>query len=145
VGQAVHWFKFDEFYQEVRRVGKIGGAIAVFSYGHLAPITPAIDAVLQAFYNQIQPIWTPEIEYVLQEYRTIPFPFEEVASPAIKMTATWEVSQLLGYLRSWSATRHYLSEHGADAIDGFERELIDVWGKSAIAIEWKLFLRVGRL
>jgi SAM-dependent methyltransferase len=144
VGQALHWFNFEAFYREVRRVGKRGGAIAVFSYGHLAPVSAAIDAVLQAFYQQIQPIWTPEIEYVVQEYQTIPFPFEEVTSPALKMTATWDVSQLLGYLRSWSATRHYLSQQGEGAIDEFERSLIDIWGIEQRTLEWKLFLRVGR-
>jgi ubiquinone/menaquinone biosynthesis C-methylase UbiE len=33
VPQAVHWFDFERFYREVRRVDKRNGIIAVWSYG----------------------------------------------------------------------------------------------------------------
>lgn len=149
VGMAVHWFNFEGFYQEVRRVGKSGGAIALFGYGDLEPLPlkdPA-NQILQAFYAQIRPTWAPEVQYVIDQYQTIPFPFVELSVPQFKMTANWTIEQLLGYFRSWSATRHYLAEHGENAIDEFEQNLASVWGdpQQAIPVEWPLFLRVGRL
>src|SRR5262245_26273424 len=39
VAQAVHWFDLTKFYAEVRRVGRAGGVLAVWSYG-LAKISP---------------------------------------------------------------------------------------------------------
>src|SRR5687768_7980730 len=33
VAQAVHWFDFDRFYDEVRRVARPGGIVAVWCYG----------------------------------------------------------------------------------------------------------------
>jgi ubiquinone/menaquinone biosynthesis C-methylase UbiE len=147
VGQAVHWFKFEEFYREVRRVGKVGGAIALFSYGGLAPISDRIDAALQAFMTQVQPLWSPEIEYVLQEYRTIPFPFVEIAGAPMRMSADWTVEQLLGFLKSWSATQRYLAKRGDRSLDQWVQAIATAWGnpEQIRQLEWKLFMRIGRL
>jgi SAM-dependent methyltransferase len=45
VAQALHWFDFDRFYAEVRRVLVPGGIIAAWSYGILQLQGPAVDAV----------------------------------------------------------------------------------------------------
>src|SRR5690606_23864417 len=35
VAQAIHWFDFDKFFQEVKRVGKPDSLLAVWGYGLL--------------------------------------------------------------------------------------------------------------
>lgn len=40
VGTAVHWFDFDPFYAEVRRVGKPGAVLAVWIHGQLVGHAP---------------------------------------------------------------------------------------------------------
>ena len=42
VAVAIHWFNFDEFYREVRRVLKPDGILAAWTY-NLAQISPEID------------------------------------------------------------------------------------------------------
>jgi ubiquinone/menaquinone biosynthesis C-methylase UbiE len=152
VGQAIHWFNFDRFYQEVRRVGKAGSTIAVWCYGVLELQQSSkvrdldrVNQLLQAFYREIDPIWAPEVKWVKEDYRTIPFPFEEVAAPSFSMTQNWTVDQVLQYFRTWSATQHYIAEHGEQSFMGFEQNLKKAWGEAIASIEWQLPLRVGRL
>jgi ubiquinone/menaquinone biosynthesis C-methylase UbiE len=44
VAQALHWFDFDKFYSNVKRVGKKDGIIAVWSYD-MHKINPQIDKI----------------------------------------------------------------------------------------------------
>jgi hypothetical protein len=41
---AVHWFDLERFYDQLNRVGKPGGVIAVWTY-HLPTIEPAVNRV----------------------------------------------------------------------------------------------------
>ncbi len=51
VAQAVHWFDFDKFYAEVKRVLKPNGVIAVWTYG-LPEVSPRVDkAVYQMLFR----------------------------------------------------------------------------------------------
>ena len=40
--------------------------------------------------------WLPETKLAAEGYRTIPFPFEEIAAPAFRMTHEWNMDQLRG-------------------------------------------------
>ena len=74
VATAVHWFDFDRFYAEVRRLLKPGGVIAVWSY-LLLRILPAVDAILDGYaHGFMGTYWPPERRYVNEAYQTIPFP-----------------------------------------------------------------------
>ena len=53
VGQAFHWFDFEAFNNEVRRVTKTGGIISIWGYG-LLKIEPGIDKIIEEFYYQIK-------------------------------------------------------------------------------------------
>jgi hypothetical protein len=79
--------------------------------------------------------------------RDLPFPFEELESPAFALEARWTLDQLVGYTRSWSATARYVTEHGRDPILEFERALRAHWGDltSRRVVTWPFVLRVGRV
>jgi SAM-dependent methyltransferase len=149
VGQALHWFDLDAFYREVRRVAKPDGAIAIIGYGYFelpqisAPISQAIDE----FYALIEPHWTPERQIVEARYQTVPFPFVEIATPDFWMTANWTADDLMGYLCTWSATQHYITQNGEDAIADLTERLQTAWVDPTIAlpIRWQIFLRIGYL
>lgn len=49
VGTAVHWFDFDRFYTEVRRVTKANGILAVWTYS-FPDIMPAVERWIENFY-----------------------------------------------------------------------------------------------
>lgn len=148
VAQALHWFDLPGFYAEVRRVLKPDGLLAVWTYGILHVAGETVDAPVQHFYHQVVgPYWPPERRHVETGYRELPFPFTEIPSPSIAMTADWTPRQLLGYLASWSATGRYRAQRGHDPITDLANALSPLWGDPAQArrVEWPLALRLGRL
>ena len=143
VAVAVHWFDFDAFYGAVRRVLRGGGALAVWTY-HLPVIDPAIDPILERYYREVLAgYWPPRIAYLEQKYRTLPFPFEELAPPHFEMEADWELDHLAGFLSSWSATQRYQAERGEHPLRVIWPDLERAWGEGPRHIRWPLYFRIG--
>jgi len=148
VAQAVHWFDFDRFYAEVRRVATPGAAIAVWSYGMNRVGDAGIDDTVDRFYRDVVgAYWPPERRLIEEGYRTIPFPFDELTPPVFDMTERWTLETMLGYLRTWSAVSRYREVHGADPVTPLGRELAPMWGAEddARQVRWPLAIRVGRV
>jgi len=147
VGQALHWFDFPAFYAEAARVLKPGGVLAAWCYG-LMQVSPAIDAAVWRLYEPITgAYWPPERRYVEEQYRTLPFPLDEIAAPPFAMEADWTLAQLTGYLGTWSAVQRYRKECGADPLALIADELAAAWGEAEIRrrVTWPLFMRVGQV
>jgi len=147
VAQALHWFDLDRFYTEAKRVLKPAGVIAVWTYGVLLVDDPQINERVQVFYRDtVGPYWPPERRHVETGYRELPFPFPEIAAPSVNMETPWNLPQLLGYLRSWSATGRYVAARGSDPVAALAQELEPLWGDPgrSRAMSWPLSLRVGR-
>jgi SAM-dependent methyltransferase len=148
VAQALHWLDLPRFYAEVRRVLVPGGVIAVWAYGALSvPDQPAVDALLRRFATQVVgPFWPAERQLVDTRYRTLAFPFAELAAPPLQLEQRWPLPHLTGYLRSWSATARYIARHRRDPVDDLTAQLEPLWGDPAQVrlVTWPLSLRVGR-
>ena len=147
VAQALHWFDHARYYAEVRRVLAPGGLVAAWSYAD-CHVAPAVDAVKNHLYVDLTgPYWPPERRYIEEGYRTLPFPFDELAAPAFDMQVEWTLAQFTAYLRSWSATQRCLAATGADPMAQIEADLARAWGDPAQArrVRWDFNLRVGRV
>jgi SAM-dependent methyltransferase len=148
VAQALHWLGAEELYAEVRRVARPGGVLAVWTYGIPTIDSGSVDALVRAFYTDtVGPCWPPERAIVEAGYRTLPFPFAELAAPAFAMRAEWSMAQLLGYLASWSATARYVTAHGRNPVRDVAEALAPAWGdtEATHTIEWALAVRAGRV
>ena len=145
--QAFHWFDFDRFFAEVQRVLAPGGAVALWTY-NLARVEPAIDALMDRLAHEIAAAyWPPERRWVNEEYRTIPFPFEEVTFPPFAHQEEWNLEQYVAYLRTWSATARYIKEKGTDPVAEVWDELAAAWGEPERVrrVVWPLYLRAGHV
>ncbi len=148
VAQALHWFELTSFYEEVRRVGKPGAMIAAWTYGNQDIDDKDVNSVVQHFYQHVVgPYWPPERHHVETGYRELDFPFTRIEAPQFMMEQQWPLVQLLGYLRSWSATARYKAANGEDPVDALERELLPLWRDPAQPrrISWPLSVVAGRL
>lgn len=146
VAQAIHWFDFDTFYAEVRRTAKQDALLCLIGYGRIT-VDHQIDPIIDAFYSEyIGPYWDPERGYIDANYQTLPFPFDEIPAPTFENRLRWSLPQLLGYLSTWSAVKHFIRENGYDPVQEVKNELERHWGKEAEKeVKFPLLFRIGRL
>lgn len=145
VAQAIHWFDFEKFYIEVKRVAKPLGIIAVIGYGLIKTFDEA-DAIIEDFYfNTIGSFWDAERKYIDENYLTIPFPFQEIEAPQFSNELHWNFEHLIGYLSTWSAVKHYIKAKGENPISLIEEKLKQCWGNETRSVRFDILLRVGKI
>lgn len=144
VGQALHWFDLEKFYMEVRRVAKPDSLLAVWGYA-LCTVSPEIDKHFLHFYHHIVgPYWDSARKMVEEEYRTIPFPFQEIKTPTFTIQVVWTLEQFLGYLSTWSATQKYIKANGHDPVPSIMKKIKHQWvGERTVT--FPVFLKLGKI
>lgn len=149
VAQALHWFKFDAFYANVRRVLKPGGVIAAWCYG-IHHVEPKLDAIVDYLYcHTTDPYWPADRKWIDEKYETIPFEFDETAFkgrlPTLRCCMHWNLAQYVGYLESWSATQRFKAAEGYDPIEEIYEKLAAAWGDVEMRrdVWWPIYMRVG--
>lgn len=144
--QALHWFDRPRFWAEARRVLRPNGVIAVWTYVMLE-IAPPIDEIVRRFYHDVVgPFWPPERRITEERYQTIEFPFAEFVAPGFVIEQAVTLDDIAGYVRTWSATRAFIKQRGADPVERLVAELGPAWGapqQSRVA-RWPVAMRVGR-
>lgn len=144
VALAIHWFDFDAFYTQAKRVLKPNGVIAAWAYS-LPFVTLEIDALVQYFHDEVVgEFWQPENKLIEKEYTTIPFPFEPIPTPAFQMHKMLDAVDLIGLLNSWSTVPKYINKYGNNPVDRIEEKLLTLWGPRKRETSWKMYLKVGR-
>lgn len=128
VAQALHWFDYDRFWPEARRVLKPGGIFAAWGY-NWPHVDPRIDGILDTeFLPAIRPYWAPRNKLLWDGYKDVPFPLDPLDVPDIALTMDWSAEQFLAYLHSWSATRRCMEATGSEFFETTCRAVADAWG-----------------
>ncbi len=146
VAQAFHWFDFERFFAEVRRVLQPGGMLAVWSVDTRLG-NDAIDEILGAVIEEVAPYWPPERAHVDDRYRNIPFPFAEIPTPSFVMNQEWDLQQIIGYINTWSATKQFVEASRVSPLERYGPQLAAAWGDplQRRTFHWDLTVRVGRV
>lgn len=154
VAQAYHWFRFDAFEKEVRRVAKPGAVIAVWGYNIPQCADDAINALIGDFYTQkVGSYWDEERKYVDDYYQTVPFPYEEMPAKTFFILVNWTQDDVCGYLNSWSSVQHFIQANGYNPVDEMARRLLLLWPvqagmpaeKVVLSFRFPVFMRLGRI
>lgn len=147
VAQALHWFDHGRFYGEVRRVSVPGGAVVAWTYMSSTMEGEAGAIHDRLMFQTLRGYWPPERWHVDTGYRGVPFPFERIQAPELRLDERWTLAQLTGYMRTWSATARFRKQHGVDPVVDVERELRASWGdpEERRAITWPLVVLAGRV
>jgi len=146
VAQALHWFDVTAFYAEVVRVARPGALLAVWNYPRPQFADAELERRFLAFYSDVVgPYWPPERRHIESRYRTLPFPFEEIAAPEFALDLSWNLEQVAGYVSSWSATARYRKTLGADPVPLLRDTLGPAWpaGGARVPVRMAIGLRVG--
>jgi ubiquinone/menaquinone biosynthesis C-methylase UbiE len=146
VGQAMHWFEVDKFYEEVYRVAKKGAIIATWGYS-LLQISPPIDKLIYLFYKEkIGSFWDAERKHVDEAYQNLPFPFEKIEIPNFQMQFSWNLYELEGYLHTWSSVGKFVRKEGYNPVHELVSSLKPFWeGNEEKMIVFPIFAKLGRI
>ncbi len=146
VAQAIHWFDFDRFYDVVKSHAHTETIFAVIGYGRVK-INPEIDSILDKFYFEvIGSYWDKERRYVDDEYKSIPFPFDEINAPAFTIDLEWNIHHFEGYINTWSAVKHFVKANGYNPVEGLIGEISNFWKPNKVKqVCFPILLRIGKV
>ena len=104
------------------------------------------DTIVQDYYhNIVESYWDAERKYLDKNYKTIPFPFDEIITKSFENNLTWTFDERIGYLETWSATQHYISKNNKNTLYLIYDDLKTSWLKSDQKVTFPLLLRIGKL
>lgn len=146
VSQALHWFDFEKFYGEVKRVSKQKGIIAAWTYG-LLQADPKTDNLIQHYhFETLKQYWDKERAHVDDGYSNISFPFKEISAPAFSIKVNWNPADLAGYLQTWSALQKFIAANNYDPVSELMHEIRKNWPDEELRpVIFPLKLKVGNV
>ncbi len=145
VAQALHWFATPAFFDEAKRVLSADGLFCAWCYS-LLRIEPPLDAMIEQLHGEtLSGYWPPGRASVDAGYRDIQAPFTTFQPPEFALEAHWNLPQLLGYLRTWSAVKQWQQTHGQDPVTSLESEFKRLWGnpEHQRRVRWPLHFLAG--
>ena len=139
VGQAIHWFDFEAFYNEVKRVLKPSGILVFWGYSFFQT-EGSLNELIVDFRKVIAPYWDKRRKLVDQHYASIKTPFNETLIPPMRIKKEISIKMLCEYLRTWSSVQHFKNINGFDPVDGLEAQINQKWDlNELISIEHPVF------
>ena len=144
--QAAHWFDLPAFYAEAKRIGRSGALLALVTYG-VFHVEGGAEPLIQAFYwKTVGPFWPPGREHVEDGYRSLPFPYAEIAAPDLAIELSWTRDELLAYVDTWSAMRAAEKAIGRKPFEEFAGKLAEAWPDGERRqVRWPLSIRAGHI
>ena len=128
VAQALHWFDYSKFWDEVSRVLKPNGVFVAYSY-----VWPNVDNNIDSILEEkiksiIEPYWASNNKLAWDDYKTLDFPFSLMDVPKIDLKNNWNLDQFLNYIHTWSGTRRCMDNIGTDFFESAKDEMLRSWG-----------------
>jgi SAM-dependent methyltransferase len=119
--QAAHWFDPPSFGAEAQRVLRPGGLVAAIGYGWWY-VDPEVDAIIgDLLLKRIEPHWLPGNWLLIDGYRDLQLPGEELRLTPAAIHLTWERRDVEAYVLSWSVVQKLGTNVTADAFTALRR------------------------
>lgn len=146
IAQALHWFDREAFFAECARVLKPGGVLVAWGYQDREPPQKMSTAV-DAFRDEIASYWPPERAFIDSGYAEFEWPFANVETPILAMTADWALARLLGYFSNFSALKNVREATGRDPAAAHAAAIASAWGdaETGLHLRWPFFLHARRM
>ncbi len=112
---------------------------------NLLSISREVDALVNRFYSETTaPFWPPE-RAIVEAGQRHSIPVRGNLATAIRNGDAVRLDELVGYLRTWSATQRYIASRGSDPVIPLVDELRKVWDGEELPrlVRWPLALRIG--
>eukprot|EP00357_Protocruzia_adherens_P007838 CAMPEP_0115005334 /NCGR_PEP_ID=MMETSP0216-20121206/19791_1 /TAXON_ID=223996 /ORGANISM="Protocruzia adherens, Strain Boccale" /LENGTH=262 /DNA_ID=CAMNT_0002371603 /DNA_START=98 /DNA_END=886 /DNA_ORIENTATION=+ len=103
VGEAFHWFNQEKFWEQVARVLKPEGTVAILGYSTCIFDDAELDAAHDEFHKKLAPFWEFDQQYLQKEYEGTNWPFDSVEKVQHIKKYEGPVDHLFGFISTWSA------------------------------------------
>ncbi|XP_030447882.1 uncharacterized protein LOC115670693 [Syzygium oleosum] len=152
VATAIQWFDVPKFYSIAKRVlRKPGAVIAVWTYTDLIGVNPEVEQVSRRLREACKLYWKPGVQYVFEEYQTLPFPFESVGFGCEGQPLQLDMPREMSFetFLSWQRTSSAIAtakQNGVDLLtDDVVKEFETAWGGSDLVrtVNCKVFMLAG--
>lgn len=131
--QAMHWFDRPAFFAMAEQKLKPGGVLAIWAYGNHKTDDPTINATIEDLNTRVLgAYWDAEVQALLPQYDAMHLPMTPLELPPMIMQSEWDLSQLLGYFKSWSASKKYIDRNGDEAFNEALKPIVMAWGSPSI-------------
>nr|XP_054762561.1 putative methyltransferase DDB_G0268948 [Lytechinus pictus] len=158
--EAVHWFDFDEFCNECRRVLKQNGCLAIINYGDYKiehedeHITKNLERYFKELERDLEKFWLSKGKFAQDGLPGLQLPFpQSLREESLQLRCKWSVSQITGYIRSCSAFQRQLKTNPSDqVIKDYQSKVMSAVASPSsspddviLNIVWPLTLLLGRI
>jgi ubiquinone/menaquinone biosynthesis C-methylase UbiE len=146
VAQALHWFKFDDFFKELKRVAKPNATVAFWGY-EVNHVSPEVDAIVDDFYNNIVgPYWDSERKHIENRYADVKFSLNDLKDYEFSMQKHWSFEQYVGYYNTWSSVQHFIKVNDYNPVEQLAEKMKEFWPDNEVkTVTFPVFLKIGKV
>ncbi|MEO1657129.1 MAG: class I SAM-dependent methyltransferase [Pseudomonadota bacterium] len=148
VATALHWFDFDRYWDEVRRVLRPGGFFAAWSYDHFIFDDAIEEALMTTLRPMIDPFWSEGNRIASEGYKDadVRFPFGRLEAPRFVIAEEWPLERVLTFAESWSATMRLREDPDSSAqVDHLMATVRERLEPRAYKVEAPIHMLAGRV
>jgi len=125
VAQALHWFKLEQFYAEVKRLLKPGGVLAVWVYGLVeVENKEANDIIKKLHWETVGNYWDFDRKWLCDLYPNFHMPLKDFESHKLSIDKSMTLADFVRYIDTWSALKTYREKHTDDPLIQLEKDLL---------------------
>jgi len=127
VAQALHWFKLDQFYKEVKRVLKPNGVLAVWVYGLVEVENKTANEVIKKLHwETVGDYWDFDRKWLCDLYPNYNMPLKDFEKHFLSINKSMTLADFVHYVDTWSALKVYREKNpdSEDPLIQFEKDLL---------------------
>ncbi len=147
VATALHWFDFNQFWPEVRRVSRPGALFCAWTY-HRAVVDPEVESLLYGpVLDILKPYWSDgnRLSWAGYPQDQIHMPFERIETPEFSCDLAWSGPQIAAFSRSWSAHKRARMDGHEEALAAIESKALAALGESPRTLTLPLHVIAARV
>jgi ubiquinone/menaquinone biosynthesis C-methylase UbiE len=150
VFQAFHWFDAPAFFDQVKRILKPGGILAIVGYHTALTGIAGVDSLYRWFNREFlweKGCWEMPRDSLNNNYQNTQLPMQTLTTPEFSSTCHWTLQDYLAYLNTWSSVKTYENKYHENPVQThIQPQIQHLWPNPTLprTISFPLVLKVGR-
>lgn len=151
VATAFHYFDFDKFFVETKRILKPKGTIAIWMYYMTKLENPdAQSALVQLMDKDLADYWSERINIIRDHYSHVQFSFSDIEKSIVYSERSMTLRNYINFLSTASGVQEYNKKNPNNTLlQDFETKLMNIYGirdanEESIKVVWPIYLYLMR-